>query len=82
MARSKKKIPYISFEIFKKDLKKKNSITCFKRNSLIPLCLLNKKVFIYNGKRFPIVTITKNHLGFKLGEFSFTRRTTKTKKSV
>jgi ribosomal protein S19 len=80
MARSKKKIPFIRFEIFKKKLGKRNSITCFNRKSLIPLCLLNKKIFIYNGKKFPVVTITKNHIGFKLGEFSFTRRTNIKKK--
>jgi len=51
----------------------------WKRNSLINKNLINKKLAIYNGFRFVIVNISTKHKGFRLGEFSVTRRRPKHK---
>jgi small subunit ribosomal protein S19 len=50
---------------------KKNKI--WSRNSTIPSCLLGQQVFVYNGKNFRQIKITREKIGFKFGEFSFTR---------
>jgi len=51
----------------------------WKRNSVINKNLLNKKLCIYNGFRFAVVNISAKHKGFRLGEFSVTRRRPKHK---
>jgi len=51
----------------------------WKRNSLINRNLLNRKLALYNGFRFVIVNISVKHKGFRLGEFSVTRRRPKHK---
>lgn len=50
---------------------KKNKI--WSRNSTIPSCLVGKKVFVYTGKNFRQIKVTREKVGFKFGEFSFTR---------
>jgi len=55
------------------------------RNSVIPSKFVNKVVWVYNGKTFRKLVVTKEKLGFKFGEFSFTRvknQKKKTKKKV
>jgi len=60
------------FYIYSKVLNlKKNKV--WSRNSVIPFCLLGKKVLVYNGKSFRQIKITREKVGFKFGEFSFTR---------
>jgi small subunit ribosomal protein S19 len=44
------------------------------RNSIITEEFLDKTVLIYNGKSFISVKITREKLGYKFGEFSFTRK--------
>ena len=44
------------------------------RSSKIPFSLVNKKVFIYDGKIFKPCYITPEKVGFKFGEFIFTRK--------
>jgi ribosomal protein S19 len=34
---------------------------------------VGKKVLVYNGKNFKQVKVTREKVGFKFGEFSFTR---------
>jgi len=51
----------------------------WKRNSLINKNILNRKLCIYNGFRFVVVNISNKHKGFRLGEFSVTRRRPKHK---
>ena len=43
------------------------------RNYNIPSCLVGKTVLVYNGKIFKKIKITCEKIGFKFGEFSFTR---------
>lgn len=47
------------------------------RRSAIPASLLGKTVLIYNGKDFKKLSIKREHLGFKFGEFSLTKKYTK-----
>lgn len=50
---------------------KKNKI--WSRSSTIPSCLIGKKVLVHNGKNFRQIKITREKVGFKFGEFCFTR---------
>ncbi len=78
MARSSWKFTFISSHIYKnvffskfKNIKL-NKI--FSRNSFIPNFFLRKNIFIHKGNIFNKVTINKYYLGYKFGEFSFTRK--------
>jgi ribosomal protein S19 len=71
MSRSKWKAPYINLTAVKEAFFKKKIIAL--RSSTIPFILLNKTVEVYNGKIFKKVTITRNKIGFKFGEFVPTR---------
>jgi ribosomal protein S19 len=44
------------------------------RRSIIPSFLIGKNVFIHNGKVFKKVTITREKIGYKFGEFCSTRQ--------
>jgi len=50
------------------------SLILWKRNSIINKNILNKKLCLYNGLRFAIINVSIRHKGFRLGEFSVTRR--------
>lgn len=58
---------------------KKKSVHVWARNSSIPARFLRKTAFIHNGKEFKQFFITKEHLGLKFGELSFTRKRRKKK---
>lgn len=55
-------------------MKKKIYPNLWSRSSVIPNKLVNTIVCVHNGKEFKRVIITKDKIGFKLGEFSFTRK--------
>ena len=44
------------------------------KNSVIPEFMINKTVLVHNGKEFKNVTVTREKVGFKFGEFSVTRK--------
>jgi ribosomal protein S19 len=44
------------------------------RDQIIPNVLKNSKVLIYNGQRYISVFVSKEKIGYKFGEFSFTRK--------
>lgn len=44
------------------------------RSSTILPCLVNKRIHIYNGKKYIPIIILPEYLGLKLGNFVFTRR--------
>jgi ribosomal protein S19 len=46
----------------------------WKRNSLLNKKLLNKRICIFNGKLFHIINTNINFRGFRLGEFSVSRK--------
>jgi ribosomal protein S19 len=74
MGRAKWKGGYISKNIFKKSLDKNKIKKVWSRDSTIPNFLLNNNVLIHTGKQFRLVLITKEKIGFKFGEFCFTRK--------
>jgi len=53
-----------------------------KRGVCITLGLLNKKIGIYNGRKFVSFKIGLKHLGLKLGEFSFSKVAVVAKKKM
>ena len=67
MSRSKWKCPYIITG------DRKNKKKFWKSQSQLPKALLNNYVSIYNGKIFKKMVISREKLGFKIGEFRFTR---------
>lgn len=72
MSRAMWKGYYISSNI-SKDLKPSKPIKIWQRDSSIPSFLIGKKVSIHNGKDFKDLLIEDKHLGYKFGEFAFTR---------
>lgn len=59
--------------IEKKLVNKSNSLKIWGRNEVITSLLIGKTVFIYNGKIFKKIIITREKVGYKYGEFSGTR---------
>jgi len=53
---------------------KKKSFKTYIRYSIISSKFVNKKLRIYNGLEFKDIIIRPNFIGFKLGEFSFTKK--------
>jgi small subunit ribosomal protein S19 len=80
MTRSNWKGPFIDHHITLKN--KKSSLKIFSRSSVIPASLIDSMVSIYNGKEFKNVRITREKIGFKFGEFSFTRKHTNKYKNL
>lgn len=66
---------------FLKNKKQKANSKIWSRSSAIPSSLIGETVFVHNGKEFKRVSITREKIGFKFGEFSFTRRYTLKQKS-
>jgi len=81
MSRSYWKGPYIENALIRKTVGYK----IWSRASVIPSQLIGKTVFIYNGKIFKRILIDREKVGFKFGEFCFTRTYTprvKNKKEI
>jgi small subunit ribosomal protein S19 len=78
MSRSKWKGPFVDASIFK--MQKKNK-KIWSRSSTIPNFLVGENVLIHNGREFKRVNITRDKVGFKFGEFSFTRKFVQKSKS-
>lgn len=79
MSRSKWKGLFCSSKINKHILDGKKKIEIWSRQSSIPGFLIDKTVFIHNGKTFKKLLITREKIGFKFGEFAFTKIKAKTK---
>lgn len=80
MTRSKWK-----FNLIKTSLRQKYSnqtIKIWKKNESISQFLVGKSVFVYNGKLFKKINITRNRVGYKFGEFINTRKFTKKQKKI
>jgi small subunit ribosomal protein S19 len=80
MSRSKWKGYYTPIKL--NILKKKLPIKFWVKNLVISKKFLNKKVSVYNGRDFKYLYLTPEHVGFKLGQFIFTRKFTKNLKYV
>jgi small subunit ribosomal protein S19 len=69
MSRSTWKGPFINKNLLeKKEIKK-----IWFRNSIIP-GLIEEKKSVYDGKMFKTILINNEKIGFKFGEFSFSRK--------
>jgi ribosomal protein S19 len=75
MSRSTWKGPFVHAKLFK-DIKKKRetSVETVSRCSEIIPGLIGTNFNVYNGKSFLKVGVSKEMVGFKLGEFSPTRK--------
>lgn len=74
-----KKIPFIDNSILRKLNNLYHNIKIYSRRSTISQEFLNYNVLIYNGHHFIKRKITKEMIGYKFGEFAFTRKPTKHK---
>ncbi|MBI3874134.1 MAG: 30S ribosomal protein S19 [Arcobacter sp.] len=78
MARSIKKGPFVDAHLLKKVAKAietsdKKPIKTWSRRSTILPTMIGLTFTVHNGRNFIPVTITENHIGYKLGEFAPTR---------
>jgi small subunit ribosomal protein S19 len=76
MSRSKWKGPFVDTKIFKdvNNKKVKSSIRTLSRDSEITPKFIGLIFEVYNGKKFSKIEIDEDMVGFKIGEFSPTRR--------
>jgi small subunit ribosomal protein S19 len=78
MARSVKKGPFVDKHLIKKVLKAveakdRKPIKTWSRRSTVLPDMIGLTFNVHNGRNFIPVTITENHVGYKLGEFAPTR---------
>jgi ribosomal protein S19 len=78
MSKSKWKGPFITnnlvFKIFNKENSSKHwNRKIWNRNLTVSNAFVEKGVYIHNGKIFKRIFITRDKLGFKVGDFSFSR---------
>ncbi len=81
MARSKWKNRFFTFDVWKniilvkqnilKKVSKKNK---FFRSSSIPNCFTSLRINLHKGNIFKKIFVTKQLVGYKFGEFSFSRK--------
>jgi len=70
MTRSIWKGPTINYKILYGLTKQ---LKIWSRESVIPAKLIDKSVFVHNGKIFKRIAITRDKIGYKFGEFCLTR---------
>ncbi len=78
MARSIKKGPFVDAHLMKKVIKAveandKKPIKTWSRRSTVLPDMIGLTFNVHNGRNFIPVSITENHVGYKLGEFAPTR---------
>ena len=79
MCRSNWKGNFITRFLLKKVTK---DVKVWSRNSVVPSNLIGLYAFIHNGKNFKKLLITREKVGFKFGDFAFTRKYISKKKIV
>ena len=80
MSRSLWKGYFLNNSLFKHS--KKINLKIWSRSSTVPSFLIGKMVLVHSGKEFKKILITREKVGFKFGEFVFTRsKIPKSKKS-
>lgn len=70
MSRSQYKGPFFQLHLFKNNKKK----TIYNKNLTIIPKYMNSYVSVYNGSRFVSLKIKENMVGYKFGEFLYTRK--------
>ena len=75
MSKSKWKSPFVNINLLRK-LKNNNNKNIYtkSRSSTILENFVGWTIFVHQGIKYTKVNITSNMVGFKLGEFSFTRK--------
>lgn len=74
MSRSSWKGNFIDKSVLKLQHTKKSYLRIMSRSSVIPEFLIGKDVYIHNGNSFKSLSIDDDCVGYKFGEFSFTRK--------
>ena len=83
MSLSKWKVLFIEKSIISLSKKIKNNkkkLKVYSRSSSIPNFLINKFILIYDGKEFRKSYITREKVGYKFGEFAYSRKKNDVKK--
>ena len=80
MSRSKWKGLFLEKSIIQLNNKKKRKLKTYSRSSCIPSFLINKFILIYDGKEFRKCYINREKVGYKFGEFSYSRKKNEVKK--
>lgn len=76
MSRSKWKGNFIDKSVLNLEKKSNSYIKIRSRASVIPEFLVGKTVYVYNGKDYKKLQVTRECIGYKFGDFSFTRKFT------
>lgn len=77
MVRSIWKVPHISKIFFSNYFLNNSNLKIWNRFSVIPYAFANKRFLIHNGIWFLSIDISLDMVGFKFGEFSFTKHINK-----
>jgi small subunit ribosomal protein S19 len=83
MSRSKWKSNFVNTKILldsKVSYKETSMKKLWCRNEVIPGAMINKTLFVHNGRDFIKILISRDKVGYKLGEFAFTRKHSISKK--
>jgi small subunit ribosomal protein S19 len=74
MSRSKWKGSYVNLELVKqRNLNNSQKLSIISRSSEIVPAFLGLTFNVYNGKNYVETTVTDEMIGYKFGEFSYTR---------
>lgn len=73
MSRSSWKGSFIDKSVLKLRDTKKTFIKVMSRRSVIPEYLIGKEIYIHNGNSYKSLSVDEDCVGYKFGEFSFTR---------
>ena len=74
MSRVKWKSPYVNNDLLAAISDGEKTIVTNSRNSTIIPCFVGLQFTVHNGKIFNKIKITEKMIGYKLGEFSPTRK--------
>lgn len=72
MSRSQWKGPFMDKCLFKKEFSAKKKL--FSRRSQIPSFLVGETILVHTGRSFKRLYITREKVGYKFGDFCFTRQ--------
>jgi small subunit ribosomal protein S19 len=67
-------IDYITYQKLKQKQEEKFIIISKSRNSTIIPKMLNTTIKIYNGMKYNVLKIKEEHVGYKLGDFTITKK--------
>lgn len=70
------KLPSFDLKLIKNIYSNTSSVKVWSRNSVISESLIGKRVLIHNGNVFKKLLIVREKVGFKFGDFSYTRKYT------